>query len=87
VFTVHGPPSVPLQKALADDQKIERISIKTSYRRELLLELDHYGMNKLSLFPDLDGLSEYINWFMKNRAQGKDSDQLGEDLSWDLEEG
>jgi hypothetical protein len=66
VFTVHGPPSIPLQKALADDQKIERVIIEKSYRGELLRELDHYGVNRVSLFPDLDGLSEYINWFMKD---------------------
>ena len=66
-FTLHGPPTLPLDEALGEGETIERVVITKGYRRQLLFELDHYGINKLSLFHDLDGLSEYLNWTIVNR--------------------
>ncbi len=66
-FTVHGPPTLPLDEALREGEELERIVISKKYRSALLFELDHYGINKLSLFHDLDGLSEYLNWTTINR--------------------
>lgn len=63
IFTVHGQPSTPLDESLSRKDRLERLIIDSSYRGELLAELDHYGINRLSLFPDLDGLSDYLNWW------------------------
>ncbi|MFE0506451.1 hypothetical protein ACWF7H_14025 [Peribacillus butanolivorans] len=48
------------------NQKLEKIIIDRSYRRELRFELSSYGVDELSLFPDLDGLSKHVNWFIEN---------------------
>jgi len=66
-FTVHFPvdseikPQYPnrLPKGCPDLIKIE---IPKESKQEILSELDAYGINQVSLFPDLDGLSKYINW-------------------------
>lgn len=44
------------------------IHIDHSYRKELRFEWSHYGINELSLFPDLDGLSDHVNWIMENSS-------------------
>ena len=66
IFTIHNPPTLKLEDSLKDDQKLEKIIIDSSYRKNLRFELSHYGINELSLFPDLDGLSKHMNWFMEN---------------------
>ncbi|KZE66884.1 hypothetical protein AWM68_20040 [Fictibacillus phosphorivorans] len=66
IFTIHNPPTLRLENSLNEGQKLEKIIIDQSYRQELRFELSHYGINELSLFPDLDGLSKQVNWFMEN---------------------
>ena len=55
-----------LKDNLEKDDKLEKIIIDKSYRNELRHVLNHYGINEFSLFPDLDGLSKHVNWFMEN---------------------
>lgn len=40
----------------------------------MLFELNHYGINQYSVFPDLDSLSAYTNWHIANISYwgGKD---------------
>lgn len=66
LFTIHCPPSLPLETNLQDGDQLERIVIDGAYRGELIFELSHYGVNRLGLFPDLDGLSDFMNWFGEN---------------------
>ena len=66
IFTVHGPPSHDLQQHLPKKDKLKRIVIDRSYKKDFAVQLSHYGMNRLSLFPDLDGLSAHINWSFIN---------------------
>lgn len=68
IFTIHSPPILDLENSLNEHDKLEKIIIDHSYRQELRFELSHYGINELSLFPDLDGLSNHVNWFMENSA-------------------
>jgi hypothetical protein len=68
IFTIHNPPTLRLENSLNEEQKLEKIIIDESYRKELRFELSHYGINELSLFPDLDGLSKQVNWFMENSS-------------------
>lgn len=65
IFTIHNPPTLSLEDNL-EDNILEKIIIDSSYRNELRFELSHYGINEFSLFPDLDGLSQHVNWFMEN---------------------
>ncbi|HWP54178.1 MAG TPA: FRG domain-containing protein [Pyrinomonadaceae bacterium] len=67
LFTIHEKPSRPLEEVIGKNDEIERIIINRSYRKELVFELSHYGINRATLFPDLDGLSAHVNWFTANR--------------------
>jgi hypothetical protein len=64
IFTIHNPPNLCLAENLMETHKLEVIVISRDYRQTLLEELSYYGMNRLTLFPDLDGLSRHINWYM-----------------------
>ena len=64
IFTIHNPPNASLTENLKETDKLEAIVISQAYRQTLLEELAYYGMNRLTLFPDLDGLSRHINWYM-----------------------
>jgi len=66
IFTVHNPPHLSLKKTLKNNDKLESIIISNKYRKELMFELNQYGINALSLFNDLSGLSKHINWYMAN---------------------
>lgn len=66
IFTLHNPPQAELDKHLPENDIIEKIIIEPSYRKKFSIELSHYGINKLSMFPDLDGLSRHVNWTYLN---------------------
>lgn len=68
LFTVHNKPEIPMEDALSNPNELEKIIVDKVYRTELVFELSHYGINRASLFPDLDGLSAYMNWVVSNRA-------------------
>jgi len=57
LFTVHPNPRKPLES-----DKIQRLIIQNSFRKELKQILYKYGLHRASLFPDLDGLSKHISW-------------------------
>lgn len=61
IFTIHNAPLNPIE----DDPiiGIEKIIIKSSARKEIKKSLDMYGINKATLFPGLDGIAEYLEWF------------------------
>lgn len=66
IFTIHNPPSKALNDCLPKGDVLEKILIDESYRKKFSIELSHYGINKLSMFPDLDGLSKHVNWSYLN---------------------
>ena len=67
LFTIHGPPERSLESLTKEGiVKLKQIVIAESYRPRLLAELDRYGINSASLFPDLDGLSSYLNWTVQS---------------------
>ena len=68
IFTIHHPPTLPLDQAQGEYEQLELIIIDRNYRNELVCELAQYGINKATLFPDLDGLSEHINWMTINHT-------------------
>jgi len=65
VFTVHAPPTAsidPKPHWLFDGiTNLIHLRIPFSFKEEALVHLDHYGINSQTLFPDLDGLSAYVN--------------------------
>jgi hypothetical protein len=52
---------IPLEKNKSFNNRCTKINILGDERKHLVF-LDLCGINKASLFPGLDGLSEYINW-------------------------
>jgi hypothetical protein len=66
-FSIQGSPAVPMEAQSTDSYSLCRISIAHTYRNQLLSELSYYGVNSASLFPDLDGLSAFLNWAIETR--------------------
>jgi hypothetical protein len=66
LFTIHPIPSKSFSKAPAKGT-LEKIVIDKEYRKKLKFELHRYGYNHFSVFQDLQGLSEYIEWRWINR--------------------
>jgi FRG domain len=68
LFTIHNPPSSPLEKLPQGVVTLQRIVIGERFRTRLLSDLAFYGVTSASLFPDLDGLSRFLNWSVKPEA-------------------
>lgn len=62
VFTVHPDPTASLDADRTQIDGIFRLVIPRENRQTLLAQLAFYGVNSATLFPDLDGLSEFVNW-------------------------
>jgi len=82
IFTIHNPVTLDIESSLGKDSIIEKIIIDKSYRKELLFDLSFYGVNRLSLFPDLDGLSYHCNWHTSNRKHWKN---IGNSIDFELD--
>lgn len=66
-FTIHKLPS----NSLNDDTKdgyLEKLIIPSKFKNELVHLINHYGINYLTLFPDLEGLAKHLSWFSSNSS-------------------
>jgi hypothetical protein len=70
IFSVHSPRDRRLDQPLPDGDKLLKIVIPAGRRKQFAIELSHYGVNRMSLFPDLDGLSMHINWSFTHLPYG-----------------
>lgn len=57
LFTIHPKPSEPFD----NDQIVAHI-IPNNIKRDIKQMLHNYGINQLSLFPDLDGIAAHLKW-------------------------
>jgi len=57
IFTIHPNPYEPFKS-----DNIDRIIIPNEFRFELKETLNRYGINRVSLFPGLDGLAKHLQW-------------------------
>lgn len=66
VFTVHNPPNshIEIKKYFVWEghKNLAKIIIPNELKKDVLENLNSYGINYVNLFPDLDGLSRSINW-------------------------
>lgn len=63
VFTVHPRPTESLEQVhLPANARLERVVIRKEARKAIKYKLAHYGISRQTLFPDLDGLAEFIRW-------------------------
>jgi hypothetical protein len=70
-FTYHPDPKIPLDDPSVQVE-IERIIIPVQHRDEILFDLNFYGFNDATLFPDIEGLSRHLNWWSSNENWRKD---------------
>lgn len=66
LFTYHSEPNKPLKcnslPPPLEGPNLIKIIIDKNAKIDILDELNDYGLNKVTLFPDLDGLSSHVNW-------------------------
>jgi hypothetical protein len=62
IFTSHNPPTTSLEDKLPTGDRVIKLIIDRKFKKPFSIKLSHYGVNRMSLFPDLDGLSAHINW-------------------------
>jgi len=53
---------IPLDNNVRFKDNLLKINMKNSLRDEVLFGLDLLGINAYSLFPDVDGISQYLGW-------------------------
>lgn len=56
---------VPLEKNPTIEKLVTEYKIPAKHRKHIIQSLDKYGINSRTLFPDLEGLCEYLNWKYK----------------------
>lgn len=71
LFTVHSNPKLPLDNKDSEHGVLEKLVLEGEDVRELMFEINHYGINYASIFPDLDGLSKHVNWHTENQGYWK----------------
>jgi hypothetical protein len=57
IFSVHPNPARPLER-----RTICKLIIPNGLRQQFKISLHGYGVNRATLFPDLDGLARHIAW-------------------------
>ena len=67
-FTYHPDPRESIEFMKLEHpfsgQQLKKVIIPKESKVDILNELDIYNINDHSIFPDLDGLSSYMNWKM-----------------------
>ena len=67
---------------MAGQDSLVKVLIPAGLKQDILRMLDAYGVSRVTLFPDLDGLSGYVNWETqrmapgRGRVKGKDGDSV-----------
>ena len=64
LFTIHPK---PYEEFVSDE--IEKIVIPNRIRAKLKRTLNKYGVDRFSLFPNLDGLAAHIEWLQSKREE------------------
>ncbi len=64
-FSVHSNPSEGLDDKNKDGL-LNQIIIPKELKKDIVFHLNQYGISDLSLFPDLNGLANYLKWFYEN---------------------
>jgi hypothetical protein len=84
LFSAHPEPKADLRKSIKEGEKLTSYVIKSSYKQKMLFELNHYGVNRLTLMGDLDGLSAHIRWTLENRRFWSDHDEFMREFGGDV---
>jgi hypothetical protein len=61
LFLLYPKPSIPWEH-----EKLEKILIHHSVRKKIKSILNNLGVNKSTVYPDIDGISAHIKWIKSN---------------------
>ena len=61
IFTIHPNPTEPFSNT-----EISVIRIKRKVRKEIKRRLEQLGIHQGTMFPDLDGVTNYLKWLRTN---------------------
>ena len=64
-FTIHNDPKVELTKNNCRG-KLIKLVISKDIKKDMIFKLNHFGINYLHIYPDLEGLSKHLSWFSEN---------------------
>ena len=64
-FTITSDTKTCFYDQVQDNERIDKIIIDKAYKQELMFELNFYGINWGTLYPDLDGHSNLRNWYVE----------------------
>ena len=64
-FTIHENPHHEFNNKNCNG-KLYKIVINKEVKKDLIFRLNHYGVNYLTIYPDLEGLSKHLCWFSEN---------------------
>jgi hypothetical protein len=64
-FTIHSDPTTEL-KQTPSMENMDKIIIPHTLKKELVFVINQLGVNNMTIFPDLDGLSKHLCWFYEN---------------------
>ena len=67
-FTVHCPPRIELNEETSEGNRIEKIVVAADYKEGFVFELNFYGINYMTIFPDLDGVSRHLCWWKERQC-------------------
>lgn len=57
IFSVHASPNTEFIS-----NNISKVLIRTSYRKDLKKLLQKFGIHRATLFPELEGIVQYVKW-------------------------
>lgn len=69
MFTIHRCPT----QVFAPD-RIQEVIIGKDYRQDLSCLLHRFGVNRATLFADLDGIATHLKWLEENALEGFERD-------------
>jgi len=61
-FTIHNPTTLDLREDVSYARELVQIEVEADGKQRIRMELADMGVDRSTLFPDLDGLAGYINW-------------------------
>lgn len=66
-FTAHKDPKIALDNNTKKGY-LEKLIIPKEFKKDIVHMLNQYGINYLTLFPDLEGLAKHLSWFAESYA-------------------
>lgn len=73
MFSIHPEPGTEITNSTKGVLGLRRITIPAAARSVLRAQLSYYGFNDATMFPDLDGVSAFMNWAISSKEYLRES--------------